>query len=194
MTLRRLVGAIVAIVNADSCASTDLIGPWCTAANGTLKVTDQRATCVKDNTVVGISYAHCNNDHIPHDDDLANVTWIDFRQAECTYSDKDTSVGDLYGTGELDTLIVAKSCAICPGQFRVNNYTLSINETFSPWGAADFQTNDYGVCTEPVSFCNFNKTNQAFNGYYCPENSVCLDNGIGAFDCQETGGCLIVKD
>ena len=54
--------------------------------------------------MVGISYAHCNNDQIPHDDDLANVTWIDFRQAECTYSDKDTSVGDLYGTGELDTL------------------------------------------------------------------------------------------
>merc|ERR1711892_1029162 len=55
-----------------------------------VKSVRSKSTCVKDNTVVGISYAHCNNDHIPHDDDLANVTWIDFRQAECTYSDKDT--------------------------------------------------------------------------------------------------------
>lgn len=54
--------------------------------------------------VVGLSYAHCNNDQIPVDDDLVNVTWIDFRQSQCTYNDKDTSVGDLYGAGELDTL------------------------------------------------------------------------------------------
>ena len=53
--LRLIIGAVaMAEAGAASCASTDLIGPWCQAANGTLTVTDQRAACVKDGTGTSI--------------------------------------------------------------------------------------------------------------------------------------------
>jgi len=183
----RLAFLFVSGLRAESCASTDLIEPWCKVANGTLKIDDKKAECVKDKIVIGVSYAHCNLDAVPATDLTQNITWIDFRQSTCPYSKEKTSIGDLYATIKLETLYVSKSCNFCPGSFQVNNYTLSKNETFQPWGAADFQSNDYGVCTEPVSFCSFNNS-EPFNGYYCPENSMCVDKGVGTFDCQCNDG------
>ena len=36
--------------------------------------------------VIGVSYAHCNLDTIPATDLTQNITWIDFRQSTCPYS------------------------------------------------------------------------------------------------------------
>ena len=44
----RLAFLFVSGLRAESCASTDLIEPWCKVANGTLKIDDKKAECVKD--------------------------------------------------------------------------------------------------------------------------------------------------
>ena len=54
--------------------------------------------------MIGLSYANCGIESIPTDDDLSEVTLIDFRQASCPYSDKQTSIGDLYSAEKLETL------------------------------------------------------------------------------------------
>ena len=46
----RLAFLFVSGLRAESCASTDLIEPWCKVANGTLKIEDTKAECVKDKT------------------------------------------------------------------------------------------------------------------------------------------------
>ena len=108
---------LTSVANAESCANTELLEPWCKAANGSLQLTANRASCVKNKTgivkvietkktdfsVIGLSYADCGIDSIPTDD-LSDVTLIDFRQVSCPYTDKQTSIGDLYSAEKLETL------------------------------------------------------------------------------------------
>ena len=96
---------------------------------------------------------------------------------------------------------MSKSCEKCPGAFDVANFSSNQTETFEPWGASDFG-NEYGLCTDPTLFCNYNQTNTPFNGCKlitkylftdiilvyldsCPKDSQCTDKGVGTFDCQE---------
>merc|ERR1711953_384681 len=184
------LGLIGFVISQEShlCGDTTLLSPWCTAANGKiekLKKASNVTACKAQESVIGISYAYCNMSEIPTTDIISNrnVSYIDFRQTNCPYNSNKTSIGDLYDAEQLETLVVSKSCEKCPGAFDVANFSSNQTETFEPWGASDFG-NEYGLCTDPTLFCNYNQTNTPFNGYSCPKDSQCTDKGVGTFDCQ----------
>jgi len=166
------------------CGDASQLTQWCTSQNGTLQTDKNSTSCFSEKSLIGISVAFCGAKSV-EGIALGELKFLDFRNQpdqKCPYGDDMISnIGDLYGAMKLENVLMGKSCG-CPGKVDVRN------ETFIPWDNIDpGVTNDWTSCFGQKSFCTASEE-KPFNGYECPENSACQDQGPALFDCQCTDG------
>jgi len=158
-----------------TCGDPGDLTAWCQSQNATLVTGQNMTSCTKEDKLIGASYAFCGRNSTDGIE-LESLKYLDFRSDSgkpCPFVNN--SIGDLYGAKELETVKMASNCE-CPGKLSVGN------ETYVPWLKTE-HGNDQVSCFGQASFCN-HSDGKAFNGYKCPENSNCVDQGPAVFDCQ----------